>query len=185
MTDYEITYRLFSPREASCNEGCDCPKCPRADLAAKASLSTGAANFPSAIQMAWLAGSRFASCRQSAARKISSNRVVIGAPAREPIFPWQTYDRYRSRHYCPHGHCPNVHVTLTEPSGAADADTKNDHLDDGLKCAALERRETLPAVGLRHRICFEGRDPSIIGYLKQLLGAESQLAALAGSLRLI
>lgn len=37
-------------------------------------------------------------------------------------FPRQTYDRHRSRDYCPRGHCPDGHVTCLEAPHLPDRD---------------------------------------------------------------
>jgi hypothetical protein len=49
-----------------------------------------------------------------------------------------------SRDYCPHGHCPDGHVTLTERSGAARADTENDY-PGGADIVAPPREPVNPA----------------------------------------
>jgi hypothetical protein len=87
---------MLSRREASLSERRD-------QLSASASQNTR------------LAGSCMASCLHSKARERSSNGLAIGAPCLGFLLA-ATYDRGRSRDYCPDGHCPNGHVSLIERS---------------------------------------------------------------------
>src|ERR1700730_5456831 len=51
-------------------------------------------------------------------------------PLPEGLFDPGNLRQCRSRDYCPDGHCPNGHVILTEPGGAACADTANGYRND-------------------------------------------------------